>query len=61
MGTVLSFSPRGTTASHRQPPNGQVAAVIIFPGVRYESLPAQRATAADTGVVVAPASKKPSH
>lgn len=36
MGRVLSFVPR--TAATKRPPrnNGSAAAVIIFPGVRYE-------------------------
>ena len=37
MGTVLSFSPR-VVAGSRPKPNGELAAVIIFPGVRYERL-----------------------
>lgn len=36
MGMVLSFSPRAVSGRHK--PNGELAAVIIFPGVRYERL-----------------------
>lgn len=36
MGMVLSFVPRAAASSRPQPSAGTPAAVIIFPGVRYE-------------------------
>ncbi len=38
MGMVLSFSPR-SGATGRSKASGEAAAVIIFPGVRYERVP----------------------
>lgn len=36
MGSVLAFAPRSAASSRKQVAGGATAAVIIFPGVRYE-------------------------
>ncbi|WP_170971307.1 hypothetical protein [Mesorhizobium sp. GR13] len=40
MGMVLSFVPRTSASSQRQKA-GELAPVIIFPGVRYERIKAE--------------------
>ncbi|MER9231515.1 hypothetical protein NKI56_05320 [Mesorhizobium sp. M0622] len=39
MGMVLSFVPRTAATNRAQQATGTAAAVIIFPGVRYEQRP----------------------
>jgi len=39
MGMVLSFVPKTSASNHRQK-TGELAPVIIFPGVRYEQIKA---------------------
>lgn len=43
MGSVLSFAPRVAATTRKTESDGAMAAVIIFPGVRYEQVPAQDA------------------
>jgi hypothetical protein len=62
MGMILSFVPKNSPAIQRAP--GELASVIIFPGVRYERLAAiTEAVAADLAVklVELPNSQPPAH
>jgi len=36
MGAILNFVPRAAAVKNARPPDEGVAAIIIFPGVRYE-------------------------
>lgn len=64
MGLVLSFTPRVAATHSRNPTAGQ-AAVIIFPGVRYERTAdahnSHSIAGAAASVVSAAAPAKPTH
>lgn len=60
MGMVLSFSPRAAAGNrHRQ--SGELASVIIFPGVRYERLEQEPRSAADAAAPREPSPGKSAH
>ncbi len=39
MGSVLSFAPRDAATTRKPPVAGATAAIVIFPGIRYERRP----------------------
>lgn len=65
MGLVLSFVPRVAASHPRNQTAGQAAAIIIFPGVRYERHPEfiERCGRVDQGAALSalPMPPKPTH
>lgn len=58
MGYVVSFTPRAAGQPAKSS-SGEAAAIIIFPGVRYERAP--EAKAAQNAVVAATKRRPPKH
>ncbi|MCO5063132.1 MAG: hypothetical protein M9924_01820 [Rhizobiaceae bacterium] len=57
MGMVLSFVPKSSASGDRPARSGELAPVILFPGVRYERIEARE----QTGPQGPGAVQKPAH